>query len=376
MTRDHRKIIDYLKLHGINLEIRFILVLPRWFYTRFYLTWLYYIFNIRYLRNHIIKNDINLIHCRSYHAAIIALKVKNKFKLPVKIIFDTRGLFPEEGVFLGFYPYKSLSYRFWKYKEKELLKNCDIVVNVSEQFTEHIKSIIGEINTETIYTSIDQYIIYKDLNLRELARIELNILEEEKALVYCGSISLLGWHSIEALLSVYEVFQKTFIKTKLIILTQSSHEILRNQLNQNNLVEDDYRIIKSKNLEQTNKYLNAADYSCLPYRKNKNEVDRLIGHTMLATKTGEYLGTGLPLLVNENVGGAASLVNKHGLGIVYKEDRISDIGDAIKNIENNYNDISEKCIEVANKHFDIVKNAFKYIDIYKKLTENKNYLGS
>ena len=38
-----------------------------------------------------------------------------------KIIFDTRGLFPEEGVFTGAFSENSRSYRAWKSTEKIML---------------------------------------------------------------------------------------------------------------------------------------------------------------------------------------------------------------------------------------------------------------
>lgn len=366
-TKKCQEINSYLDNHGIKLTVKDIMVLPRWFYTIFYLTWLYYNFHLTYLRDYLLENKVDLIHCRSYHAVNLALMVKKKYRLPVKIIFDTRGLFPEEGVFKGWYGYDSLSYRIWKQRERELLNESDAIINVSYNFTNHIKSITENPNVFTIYTSVDLDTFYKDNDLRKKTRAQLGFSKSEKVLIYIGSIGISGWHRFETLISLYQAFKLYFIKTRLLVITQSPHKPIKDNFRGFGLTDNDFKLFASKSAEQTNSYLNAADYACLPSKENNNEIENIISHTMLASKTGEYFAGGLPILVNENVGEAAMLVERYNLGAVYKARQESVITDKLAAIENDYNKISNNCIGVAKKLFASEVNARKYLAIYNQL---------
>jgi glycosyltransferase involved in cell wall biosynthesis len=367
----HGSIRVYLKEAGISLVVWPVLVLPRIFYSRFYLNWLYYIFALLFLKHYVQRNQVDLIHCRSYHAANLALQARRKYKLPVKIIFDPRGLFPEEGVFVGSFSADSKSYRAWKLRERQILKECNLIVSVSTSMTEHYSGLTDINLIETIYTSVDTKLFFKDPVSGGDARTALGLLPDEKVLIYVGSIATEGWHRVDTLVQLFQAFKEIFGKARLLLVTQSWHEPLREQLGNCGLQDSEYLLTESAGASETNYYLNAADYACMPYRKNQSNLDTLIGSTVLATKTGEYFAAGLPLLVNENAGEAAMLVEKYKLGIVYKVDKEEIIGEALKKVDLAYDKVSRNCIKVAHSYFDAEKAARKYLGLYETLLKDR-----
>ena len=82
-----------------------------------------------------IKPDI--IHCRSYHAAWAAIKVRDKYNLNYKVVFDGRDLWPEEMALKQGFKEQSLDYKYLKNIEKFILEKADCSVSVSQKMHEH-----------------------------------------------------------------------------------------------------------------------------------------------------------------------------------------------------------------------------------------------
>ena len=80
------------------------------------------------------KHGFDLTHCRSYIAAEMGLKMKQKFG--VKMLFDMRGFWADEKVDNGQWNQQHILYRaiyrHYKKKEKQFLENADGIVSLTE----------------------------------------------------------------------------------------------------------------------------------------------------------------------------------------------------------------------------------------------------
>lgn len=369
---DIERIRTELSDASIEFHYRWILVIARWFHSKFYHFPFYTLSQYKFMRKFITQYHIDIVHCRGYHAARLAILVKRKFGLEYKIVFDTRGLFPEEGVLAKHYSLNSRSYKKWKKLEKDILDASDAIVNVTNTFTEHIEAITANKNIQTIFTTTNFDIFHYDPMTRVNIRKQLSIEEEEKILVYAGSISRQGWHRISTLISLFQVFQQVFTQSRLLIITQSSHTTVINELNKTNLPATSYLIVSANSPAEVNTFLHAADYAALSYRPVSNSFEAVIARSVIASKTGEYFAVGLPLIVNEAVGAASKLVKKFRLGCTYKVGEEFAIQDCILEIDKHYNETQHQCILTAQKYFDATGNALKYIQIYKKLMGHSN----
>lgn len=74
----------------------------------------------------ILENKIDFIHCRSYIATLVGLRLKEKHKTP--FLFDMRGFWPMNALMWEFGSYRILiykkAYQYFKEKEKVFIKEA------------------------------------------------------------------------------------------------------------------------------------------------------------------------------------------------------------------------------------------------------------
>ncbi len=370
-TGSYRKKIDDIRARfstiGISFRYRNVLKISPHFHAEWWALWVLHLPHLFFLRNVVKKQQIDLVHCRSYHAALLAVLTRTIFRMKYRVLFDTRGLVPEEGVLIGVYREGSVSYRFWKWIEKRLLDDSDAVVNVSDSFTGHVRRISANSSMHTIYTGVDTRLFIRDPEKRSRVNKSLGIDDDVKVLVYAGSLGEKGWHSPDLLADVYTSFKKCFKESKLLVVSKSDAANISARLETRGLGRNDYLIVPGNSLEEVSFYLQRGDYAAFSYREIHGSIEEEISRTVIAIKTGEYLACGLPVIVNGNVGAASALVEKYGVGVVFNPDGVADIREGICLIENNYRAVSEKCRQVALDYFDYESNSQKYMEIYHAL---------
>lgn len=368
--RELKDIRSVCKENGITFSWRWLPVLSPWFYTPPSKLNFYDLFQTRYIKNFLIKNAIEIAHCRSYTATRVLLKTRKEFsQLQFKIIFDTRGNFPEEGKLKSFF--NENDYKIWKGIEKKLFNDSDAVVNVSDTFTDYVKSLTENPAVYTIYTSTNLSIFQRiEIGERKKLREKYSIRQNEKVLIYLGDIGENGWHDKRNLFALYQSFRKTFEAAKLLLITRNSRLEFEESFLEMIGNPDELMVIKGANPKEVNILLNMGDYGSLPFKKVNDPLDKILGYTMIASKTGEYLACGLPIITNSEIGAASKLVKEGGIGIVYESGNEQQIQKLLLKIESNKEEIIDKCIETS-KRFDAKKNAELYIRIYEKLMNNK-----
>lgn len=360
-----------LAQNGIDFQYRFLHTLSIWFYSKKGYNNLYYFLQKKFLADFIKRNNISVIHCRSYHAALFAIKVREKYNMEVKIIFDTRGNFPEEGVVKKKYTFESKHYQNWKQLEQELVAKCDKVVNVSDTFSDYFQRSLSGISgrkMETIYTSVDQTVFYRRAEPKSQFKEQLGISNQSKVLLYLGDIRPNAWHTLGRLTALFKGFRETFPGALLLVVTLHEIEELKNSLKTEGLSDGEFLVLPGATPAKTAALINAADYGALPFRDMNNKVDEIFGYTMIASKTGEYLATGLPLIVNKYVGAAAKMTREQSIGVVYAPEEEMAIKDSLLAVDANYALTSDKCVQLSKELFNAEVNAQRYLDIYAELS--------
>ena len=362
------KIEGQLTAARIGFAYRWIPAVARWFHSQPYQFPFYSVGQLGYLAKLVRSQGINLVHCRSYHATRLALLARTRYSLPYKVIFDTRGMFPEEAVLAGYFSATSPAYRRWKAVEQTLLREADAVVNVSATFTEYMGTLTTNPNLHTISTSTNLDLFQPNATVRQAQRQTLHFAAQDKVLLYVGSLGTKrGWHNLANLIAVYQIFQQVFPQSKLLIVTRSPHAPLAEGLQAAGYQATDYRLVAANSSQETSDYAQAGDYAALSYYDVDSPLEQQVGRTVIASKSGEYLGLGLPMIVNCTAGAAAQLVAKEGVGCVYQGGDEAAIGAPLRQIEANYAAVQAKAIAVAHANFSAAGNARKYLTLYQTL---------
>lgn len=304
-----------------------------------------------FLKNIVKSINPDVMHCRSYHAAYAALTVKNKYKFKYKVIFDARGLWPEEVALKKNYSIDSSNYIFLKNIEKKLLEECDITIAVSDTMAEHYKKIgVKDLRINYLSTDTDKLNINRDLSLYENRSINF---------CYVGALTNTTWHTIDELHSFYKYLRR-ICKSNLFIITTSNHQDIKNKFLE---FENEIKVTSTKSIYELKNILKKIDIGLLTYRKENNFPENLIGETMLGTKTVEYICSGIPVLVNKLCGGASKIIKNNDFGLTYNPFTYEEIN--IVNI----NFLLDKKIDLekGKELFDYKSNALKYYKIYKEL---------
>lgn len=301
-----------------------------------------------------IKPDI--VHCRSYHAAWAALQIRANFGLTFKVIFDGRGLWPEEIALKKNYDNDDYHYLFLKSIEAENLKGADITIAVSDTMAEHYVK-LGAKNVRTIYLSCPT---------KKLKCNIKNHKEKKDQIVFCyvGALSDNTWHKPKELLNLYKHLRSILPRSKLLIITTSNHDAVRKFFLE--IPEQEVVITKTQTSQELKSILDKADIGLMSYFNPKSEREIILGATVLAVKTGEYLASGLPVIINSYCGGAAEIVRNYSVGITYDPNNLDSLS-----CENIYSlleaNVKKTAQSIAYDLFDYRKNAIRYKNIYSNL---------
>ncbi len=317
-------------------------------------------FNFMHYGTHIILRNIfkglqpDIVHCRSYHAAWAALKVKEKYNFKYKIIFDPRGLWPEEISLKKGFNENSPDYRFLKSIENQLLCGCDLVISVSDTMLQYLKKMNVK-NLECIYLSADTKKLRNENDNKDNEYINVG---------YVGVLSETTWHKPKDLLELYIKIRENVKNTRLFIVTTSSHTDIKKIFSE--IPVEELVLISTKSIDELKIVLNKLDFGLMSYFKPENKKDILLAKMVLGVKIAEYLSAGLPIIVNKMCGGASNIIDYFNIGISYDPNSFKEINK--ENILKFVND--NKHFErnaIAEKLFDYNNNATKYKLVYDRL---------
>jgi len=193
-------------------------------------------------------------------------------------------------------------------------------------------------------------------NFKYTYRKQKNILNK---IVFCylGSFNY-AWNKIETYIKFFESNLYLLDNIHFYIITQNKEEV-KDILKTSHVLTGKYTLESVKS-EDVPKYLSVADIGL-----------QLMAHqdSRIGIKVVEYLAAGLPVIVNQNVRGAASIIEKNKLGIVIGNDYVLPkykIDELIKSKDI----ISKRCRKFAIDNFSNEAIAQRYIKLYDAIIHN------
>ena len=254
---------------------------------------------------------IDLVHARSYVPAAIALRLKRRFG--IKMIFDVRGLLADEYVDATHWRRNSLLYIITKASERRLFKGADAIVTLTQRIWPIISKWEGlhgrDILHEVVPCCADLDLFKFDAEARVRRRRELK-LDGRFVIVYSGSID--GWYLTEEMADFFVALKTERPNAYLLWLTPARHQRIRSIMQQRQVSERDYGVVGALPSEVSS-YLSASDAGLAFIKPCLSKL------ASSPTKYGEYLGCGLPLIINQGIGDSDALITEERVGVLVRE---------------------------------------------------------
>jgi len=347
-----QKIKKDFKQKGTKLVILPTFFISQWFHIKWGLLSFFFITNFPFLFLFHLLYKPKIYHCRSYLSTYLALPLKFIFK-GTKIIFDMRGLYPEEGLVHKKWTSQSASYKMWKKIEKYLLFKSDEVLVVSDTFKKYIRETYSIRHIENIYlfTGVLPQKTKKNISVRTFG--------------YIGALG--SWHDFKFLIDIFLVIYKQLGKQSRFIILSPQYQEIWNYVKEKELPFNDknsfFQVIPHSKVSE---YLKKIDIGVLPLKNFKTKEENLIGYTMFSTKAVEMLSYGIPLLVNEKIGGLKYLIDEYHIGETFKTD-LSNLPKKTKMLVEKIDNYRKKVKQTYEKLLNPKILLKKYYKIYNSL---------
>lgn len=310
---------------------------------------------IFFLKKYIVENKIDAIMPRSIMPAFMANRLHNS-KVP--IIFDADGLPLQERVdFSGLLP-SSKQYQFLKKEEDKILEEAALVITRSEKAIDiHLNTIKSNSRDKfsVVFNGRDSEFFKPNENISNQTRSELNIANNTKVFVYCGSLgNQYGW---DDMLVVFLDYLKINTNATFLILTGNPDYALQ-RIPSN---RQEKFIVKSVAFNDVPKYLSIANVA-FAIREPKRSMQGVA-----PIKLGEYLLMGIPTIASIGIGDTEQIVKKAPYCFLYDNFAPNRHTEAVNFIQNLNAIDSEKIRSFGITYFSIEKSAESYLQTFQKL---------
>lgn len=297
------------------------------------------------------QDKIDFFHCRSYFPALSAFciqKVKN-----IKYLFDTRGFAFDERADVGSIKRTSLIFKLLKSFEKKLYQNA---------------AGINKLSFEGRRTILENELFKGGNQIHPITVIPTCVDLEgffwtERAygntvkIGYVGTA--IGWYDFDRTLQALTTIGRQ-LDYHFTIFNGGQHDYIQSKLKEYKIPEEKVTLEKVAFSEMPNrlKEFEIALFYIHPYFSKRASA---------ATKLGELLASGIPVLTNGNVGDHEFYIEKHHCGKIVDFDDLEhynfeEVFTQLRTIET-----SKKCREIAEKYFSLEKGVEDYKNLYKQV---------
>jgi glycosyltransferase involved in cell wall biosynthesis len=301
----------------------------------------------------VMRGNADVLHARSYLPAAVALVAALIARRP--FIFDMRGFLGEEYVDTLYWRPTDLRYRVIRIAERVLLRAAAEIVVLTGSAAEklrrdpeytahtrgkHVTIIPAAIDLERFYPRPTRSTV--------------------PTLMYAGSLGT--WYQLDEMLQVYAHARQLEPRLRFLILNQREHALIADTVARLGLVEANIDVYAADFTEMP-ALLASAHVGILLLRRSASKM------ASSPIKVGEYLASGLPVVINAGMGDTDGLVRQYGAGYVvpdYSREALREAGRALVDLIMDERARSDARL-LAEAEFDVRKAAAQYATVYRRL---------
>lgn len=311
------------------------------------------------------SRNISLVHCRSYLASLIGLKLKRKHRVP--FIFDMRGFWADErldgGIWTKTKPLHAFFYRYFKRKEKQFLAESDAIVSLTRAGLNELNKQYAELSIENKTTIIPCCTNTSMFNRKVISsnRSLKGLSSNDHLLIYTGSVGT--WYYTREMIDCVLEWKKQIPNIKLLILTKDQKSLAA--LLENYSIEQKGVVLThSCSYDEVASYLSLAKAAIFFIKPAYSKL------ASSPTKMAECWAMNLPIVTNSGIGDNDLYFNTHQGGILVDQFTTSAYASACSNyMQLLQNQVNYR--NIALNYFDTRMAIEKYSAIYKSLTDTR-----
>jgi glycosyltransferase involved in cell wall biosynthesis len=301
-----------------------------------------------------------IVHARGYVASVIAVVVKHL--TGARFLFDMRGFWADEKVDGGHWSTRSLPYRLAKRWERVFFERADAIVSLTEAGVKSFPSLgyrlVPDAPIEVIPTCADLEAFVP--GPRDPVLVARFGLADRFVIGYVGTLS--NWYLRSETLHYLALLARTLPGARVLFVTREDHVALR-------------RDAVAAGLPAEAVVTTAADFADMPAHV------RLMDMTVFfikpcfsklgsaATKLGEFLGSGVPVVINDGIGDSGRIVRDAGTGIVLSDVTSRTLEASLPDVRRLLADAGapRRCVAAARRHFSLDVGVARYSALYERL---------
>ncbi len=295
----------------------------------------------------------DIVHCRSYIAAMIGQKLKNKFGIP--FIFDMRGFWADERIDGGIWslsnPVFKTVYTFFKKKEIQFLKESSHIVSLTHKAKEEmIAWNIGvDLNAKI---SVIPCCVNLDLFRRNT---ESKGNDKSFVLGYVGSIGT--WYMLDEMFDFFKSLLLRYPNAEFHFATKDHADSILDVAKKKGIDCDKVNIQSLKHSEVPG-FIQTLDASVLFIRPTFSKM------ASCPTKLGELMAMQIPVIANAGVGDTEAIILEYKAGAVVADFNQNTYDHAISDLVN-FDPVL--CTKGAEDVFSLEKGIQAYNSIYTSI---------
>lgn len=309
------------------------------------------------------RHGAQLLHVRSYVPAFMALPARWLLRCP--LLFDIRGFWVDERVEGGIWR-RGLVFRVAKYFERFLYQNAGAVVSLTaagKAAVERMPAVTAQgIPVLVIPTCVDTDRFFP--RAPDKALMEQLGFAGKVVFAYIGSVGT--WYALDETVDFFRVVTQEIENAAFLFVVRGQKEAVCAQVARCG-IEDVSRVVSEVPHEQVPKWLSIATVGTAFIRPTPSKA------ASFPTKIGEYLASGLPVVVSGGIGDCDRIVEGERVGVSVREFTVPEYQRAARLLRELLRDegLPDRCRRTALTHLSLAVGVQRYYSVYRHLTDVK-----
>jgi glycosyltransferase involved in cell wall biosynthesis len=301
-----------------------------------------------------------LVHARGYVPSLIALDAKRS--RGARFVFDMRGFWIDEKVEAEHWPRGGLLHRAGKWWERRFFAGADAVVSLTHAGVREFGS-LGRLRPQvpveviTTCTDLDRFRPgAPDAALRASLGLDGAVV-----IGYAGTLS--NWYLRQETLAYLARLLQAFPSARVLCVTREDHDRLRADAVQAG-VPADRLVLRRASFDQMPALLRLMQLGVFFIKPCFSK------RASAATKLGEFLACGVPVVINDGIGDSGAIVRQGCVGVVLAEANAAQYDASLPEVARVLADpeMPARCRAVAEREFSLDRGVERYAALYERIS--------